>query len=497
MKIFKIFFPILLLSICMVSCQKFLDIKKSNDQSFMSTASDCQLLLDNYEKMNTNYPTDAEVSADDYFISSVSAQLSSIPQEEKDLYNWNTNAQRISASPNWVNPYNVVNNANLVLQTLDKLKGGNDDPALLNALRGAALFYRAYCFWTVAQMYAKPYSTNTANQDPGIPLRLDPDINGKSTRGTVQETYNRIIQDLKEALSLLPNTSAYTTRPNKIAAYAMLARTYLSMQDYPNALINANAALEIKKDLLDYNTISKSSPVPFARFNKEVIFHTISRYSANAVGAILVIGNVLPNSCIARINPDLVDSYATNDLRRSIFLKENSISVSLDNGSGGKTPVTFPDGTFRFSGNYEPFVLPTFFTGLAVDEILLIRSECYARAGNIALAANDLNYLLTTRYATNSYVNMSAQTPPDVALNTILTERRKELLMRGLRWSDLRRLNKAAIRKTKDVTFTGTTTTPVKVENISTSTLPANDPRFTLLIPKEVMDNSSIPQNNR
>ncbi|WP_316747528.1 RagB/SusD family nutrient uptake outer membrane protein [Pedobacter gandavensis] len=487
----------------MASCQKFLDIKKSNTQFFLTTANDCQLLLDNYANMNTGYPVDAEISADDYFLSSASSLSPNITQEERDLYSWNPNAQRISAAPNWINPYNIVYNSNLVLQTLDKLKGGNDNPAVLNTLRGSALFYRAYCFWTIAQMYAKPYVAGTTNQDPGIPIKLDPDINIKSTRGTIQDTYNRIVQDLQEALSLLPRTSDYTTRPNKIAAYAMLARTYLSMSDYSNALINANAALEIKKDLMDFNTISQTSSIPFSpRFNKEVIFYSLSRYSASnpLVATILVPGSSSDNSCVARINPDLAASYATDDLRRSIFLKANTISVNLPNPNppgGTSATSSLQDGTFRFSGNYEPAAFPTFFTGLAVDEILLIRAECYARAGNIGLAAQDLNFLLKTRWKINSYTDMSAQTAPDVALNTILNERRKELLMRGLRWTDLRRLQKPAVRTIKDVTFTGTKDNPVKVENISIVTLPANDPRFTLLLPKEVIDNSSLAQNTR
>lgn len=500
MKIFKISLSLLLFSLGLSSCQKYLDIKKSSSQTFMTTANDCQLMLDDYAKMNTGYPLDGEISADDYFISSTSAQLSDIPQIEKDLYHWNANAQRVSASPNWVNPYNVVNNANLVLQTLDNLKGGNDDPALLNALRGSALFYRAYCFWNVAQMYAKPYTASTASQDPGIPLKLDPDINIKSTRGTIQDTYNRILQDLKEALNLLPRTSSYTTRPNKIAAYAMLARTYLSMADYPNALINANAALEIKNDLMDYNDLDEFGDPPFARFNEEVIFHTISSFSYGnpGVGTILIPGYSWdPNSCVAKINPDLAASYNDNDLRKAMFLKPNSINVNLKNAAGDDSPVTLEDGTYMFTGNYEPTNDPTFFTGLAVDEMLLIRAECYARAGNVGLAVADLNSLLTKRWRSGTYTDISTQITADEAINTTLSERRKELLMRGLRWTDLRRLKKAAVRITKEVTFTGLDTNPIKVESTTTATLPVNDPRFTLLIPKQVMDNSNLAQNTR
>lgn len=503
MKTYTIIVSVSIVGLIFSSCQKFIDIKKNSNQFYLTTANDCQLLLDDYTKMNTNYPIDGEISADDYYLNRISYQLANIPDEEKNLYDWNSDAQRISSNPNWVGPYGVVYSANLALETLNKLKQGSDDQALVDALKGAALFYRAYSFWNVAQIYARPYTTGTANQDPGIPLKLDPDINTKSSRGTVGDTYSRIIQDLQDALTLLPKTSQYVTRPNKIAAYAMLARTYLSMGDYPNALINANAALDIKKDLIDYNSISQSSPIPFTRFNKEVIFHTISKYNNSApfAGPILVPGSTLANSSVARINPDLVTSYNINDLRGKIFLKANTINATLDDPSTNpisKKTVPVQDGSFRFTGNYEPTVTPTFFTGLAVDEILLIRAECYIRTGNAPLAIADLNYLLKNRWKAGTYVDISNNISAENILSIILSERRKELLMRGLRWTDLRRLNMSATRITKDVTFSGTIGNPIKTESIYMSkTLPANDPRYTLLIPKMVLDNSNISQNPR
>lgn len=465
---------LLLLCLLLASCKKFLDIKKSSDQFLLATAEDCQLMLDNYTKMNTGYPIDGEVSSDDYYITGSAYQTSTtIPQEEKELYTWNAGAQRISSEQNWLAPYQAVYNANLVLETLEKLKGGSEDPVLLNALRGSALFYRAYCFWNVAQLYTRPYNIATAAQDPGIPLRLDADINGKSARGTVQDTYNRILQDLNEAVSLLPNTSGIATRPTKAAAYAMLARTCLSMEDYPNALINANACLQIKGTLLDYNSSavnkSLSSNTPFARFNDEVIFHAITYNKASAPvgGAILAPGTASSNT--AKIDPALAASYATNDLRSIVFVKRNS---------GAHT------GTFRFTGNYERAATAAFFTGLAVDEIYLIRAECYARAGNTDAAMQALNTLLSNRWMTGTYVNMTAATAEE-ALTRVLEERRKELLMRGLRWMDLRRLKKSISRS---LTIDGVTTE---------YTLPAGDARYTLLLPKEVIENAKIAQNSR
>jgi len=70
-------------------------------------------------------------------------------------------------------------------------------------------------------------------------------------------------------------------------------------------------------------------------------------------------------------------------------------------------------------------------------------------------------------------------------LNKILTERRKELLMRGLRWTDLRRLNKE----------TAFATTLSRIVNGTTYTLPPNDPGYVFRIPLSVINFTGIEQN--
>lgn len=504
MRTTKILMSVLMLCMSLTSCQKFVDIKKNSNQAFMTTANDCQLLLDNYTAMNTNYPVDAEISADDYYTASRSYQEGVTPvitSEEQAFYSWQSGAIRAKADANWQNPYQITYNANLVLETLEKIPAGSEDPVKINTVKGSALFYRAYTLWLVAQMYAKPYTAATAAQDPGVPVRPVSDINYKSKRGTVQDTYSQIISDLKQAVELLPATSSIATRPNKAAAYAMLARTYLSMEDYPNALSNADASIKIKGDLLDYNTaaVSKVSNTPFVRYNKEVIFHAIMFRSA-------ILSPGIASTNTAKIDNALAASYDANDWRRTVFLKANTISVQLDdpNSPTGKSSVTLPDGTFRFTGNYEQAATSVLFTGLAVDEMYLTRAECYARTGNVPLAVADLNALLLMRWKTGTYTNLSSQITADAALDKILEERRKELLMRGLRWTDLRRLNKDTrykkdlVRQTKNITFTGSVTNPVRVETVVvTYNLPANDPRYVLLIPQNVIDNSSMAQNKR
>jgi hypothetical protein len=443
------------------SCKKYLDIKQSNNVVLLSTAADCQLLLDDYNSMNVNFPSDGELSAGDFYLStSFFNTISGEDGEDQAFYTWMANAQRQSATTEWTDTYNVVYNSNLVLECLANIHDGTPQ-SVLNNLKGSALFFRAFAFWNVAQLFAKPYNAQTAGTDPGIPLRLVSDINAKTVRGTVQQDYVQITGDLNLAASLMADSSSIASRPSKTAAFAMLARVYLSMGDYPDALNASSAALQ-HAQLLDYNTLNPNAfPNAFGpRFgNKEDIFHTVM----NADNAMLAY------SGHAKIDTSLVASYNSNDLRSQFFFTANG------------------DGSYYFNGNYDAtFYSAAFYDGLATDELYLTRAECYARAGNTNAAMADLNTLLADRWVTGTYTNMTA-TSADDALAKILVERRKELVMRGQRWTDLRRLN-------MDPRFAVTLT---RVENGQTFTLPPNDFRYTLLIPQQVILFSGIAQNPR
>jgi hypothetical protein len=72
------------------------------------------------------------------------------------------------------------------------------------------------------------------------------------------------------------------------------------------------------------------------------------------------------------------------------------------------------------------------------------------------------------------------------ALDTVLAERRKELAFRGIRWSDLRRLNQEDWNITLTRNLNGTP-----------YTLPPNSKLYTLPIPPDVIQESGIAQNPR
>ena len=162
----------------------------------------------------------------------------------------------------------------------------------------------------------------------------------------------------------------------------------------------------------------------------------------------------------------LYRSYDTNDLRKKVYFKTR--------GNGPVFNTSYSGRTFAFSG-------------LATDETYLVRAECNARLGNIALAMTDLNWLLENRYKTGTAPQYNFATTKE-ALDVILKERRKELVFRGLRWPDIKRLNKEeAMEKI----------VPRRFINGRSYQLPPSSNNYALPLPDDALREGVILQNER
>lgn len=439
----------LFLTSTILSCKKYLDAKQNYSQSTASSLTDLQAILDDAEYMNKRSPAIAEAPADDYFLPE--STYNSLDDNSKKIYTWNL--VDYTFDNDWASLYTQVYNANLCLDNLQKIKRTDANSREWDNIKGSALFFRAYSFLTLSWTFSKAYDKNSAEEDYGIALRMSSDFNVPSTRATVGDSYRQILKDLKEALPYLPNLQQIPLRPSKAAVYGALARTYLSMRIYDSAFAYANAALQLNSHLIDYNTIDQTSPLPFTKYSEEVIFYSaIGQHSLSSA-----------HPDYARIDTNLYSSYHDDDLRKIGFF------LALGDG-------------FRFKGMYSdnPY-LP--FTGLATDEILLIRAECEARFDKISEAMDDLNMLLKNRYRTGSYVPVTTADATE-ALDIILMERRKELVMRTLRWMDIKRLNKE-----------GRNIIPKRVIDGKQITLPPNDNRYAIPLPADVVRLTGMPQN--
>ncbi|RZK46093.1 MAG: hypothetical protein EOO94_03350 [Pedobacter sp.] len=152
------------------------------------------------------------------------------------LYNtYTVTIQDGSASGIWSNGYFTILAANNIINS--------EVPASPQAdqYRGEAYAVRALVYWTLVKRFAKPYSVDPASA--GVPISLEYEPAEKLPRNTVAEVYTQIVSDLKEAAQLMTvnKNSSFAT---KYFAIGLLAKVYLHMGDYPNALIQAEDVIK-------------------------------------------------------------------------------------------------------------------------------------------------------------------------------------------------------------------------------------------------------------
>ncbi|WP_276499389.1 RagB/SusD family nutrient uptake outer membrane protein [Pontibacter litorisediminis] len=447
----NILFLALLLFGC-TACEDFLEVKPDKQLAIPTDKLENLLaLLDNTSALNQSYPATPVIAADNLYLHSTDWQgLSS--RTAQQAYVWERDVFNDSDRNDWTLPYNVIFIANLVLEGTDKLSPAPGEEALWNTVRGSALFHRAHAQYWLLQVFAPAYDPATASQSPGIVLRRVSDINAPSSRATVAEGYRQVLQDLEEAAALLPDLPAHKTRPSRAAALALLSRVHLQMGQSEKALSCAQQALQLQPQLLDFNMLHTAAAYPFPRFHEEVIFHnTIMNLPGMSYPA-------------GKVDTALYRLYQPDDLRREAFFR-----------------YTAPDD-IGFKGSYHGSA--ALFGGLATDELYLTMAESHARLGHTQEALAALNSLLGTRWRQGTFTPYTAE-DADAALALILEERRKELPFRGLRWGDLRRLNREE-RFARELTRT---------LNGTTYSLPPGDPRYVLPIPQKVIESGGMAQN--
>lgn len=447
-----LFYSILLCNILINSgCKKdWFDAKSDKRLTVPSSLQDFEYLLDDFVTMNQGTPGLGEVASDGHYFPESRWQTYNSPVE-KNAYTWSKTYPYV-AIPDWNRGYQKIFICNLVLDGLKAISPANSiEQQKWNSVKGNALFHRAKNYFDLSQLWAQPYKINGADNDVGIPLKEGVDVTAVSRRSTVQNVYKQVTNDLLTAAGLLPDLPQYVTRGSKAAAFALLARTYLVMQDYTHAGMYADSCFAIKKTLIDYNTISATN-TNLGRFNAETLFFS----QMNSWGFTFTSGLIF-------IDTTLFKQYDGNDLRKTRFFNVTTSGIV-------------------FKGNYNS--LNSRFTGLATDEVYLIRAEAYARSGNKNDALKMLNDLLRKRWKANTFTDFIASTT-DSTLDLIITERNKELLLRGIRWSDLRRLN-------QEDRYKRTITRTINGQEYK---LEPDSYRYTFPLPDDVRELSSMPQS--
>lgn len=434
----------------LLSCKDYLDAKPDKKLAAPNTLEDLQALLNDNVRLNAQMVYAGEVAADNFFVKDV-ALKAVFKQSDVNIYNWERQNQFEEVSNSWQHTYTIIYYGNTVLENITKLERNPSNAKDWDNIKGQAHAFKGMALLQASVVWCNAYSEENATTDLGLVIRENTDFNVKSERATLMATYQQLIYDLKQAAQLLPVVQVHPMRPSKLAAYALLSRAYLAMNKYEEAGLYADSVLQLNPTLLDYNTLVATAANPFTPYKGEVLFHL---NDANPE---------MLNQTNALVLPELYQQYHTDDLRKKVFFR----AVGTD---------------FSFKGNYTGGT--SHFFGLAVDEMYLNRAESYARQNKLALALADLNTLMLKRWDKNKTYLLYASNNQTVVIDWILAERRKELLMRGLRWSDVKRLNKLGYQIELK-----------RNQNESQSVLPPNDKRFAMPLPEYIVGLAGLQQN--
>lgn len=450
----------------LTGCNDFLDIKPKGEK-IPTTVSDYETLL-NYESVQKVSDTYPAYLTDDVFLPDVAEGtatpgLNSVDQSIRNLYLFKKEVFGDAQDDGfWFASYNRIYYYNTVIDNIMDADGSDEQQKL--SIRAEALISRALEYLYLVNGYAKYYDVRTAESDPGVPLILDEDISKKNlVRASVKDVYAQIQSDLQTALPNLPmQAKGNAFRASKAAGYGVLAKMYLYMGNYAEALKAANAVLEMNNSLLDlkkYAVVKAQSSigrtnVPQDIDNPENIYIKFAPYvyglSSKVFGS-----------------DELISLFSEDDMRLQVYFTKNFRNIPTDKYV------------------WAPYLR----ANLAVSspEIYLIAAECEAREGSIERAIALINKLRDNRIKNNTDI---VATDRNDALQKVLEERRRELAMSGMvRYIDLKRLNQES-QFAKTVTH---------VTGEGTFSLEPNSPLYVLPIPAKVMrfNKNSMKQNER
>ncbi|RYC50384.1 RagB/SusD family nutrient uptake outer membrane protein [Flagellimonas olearia] len=314
----------------------------------------------------------------------------------------------------WNQGYNHIYAANSVLEGLAGSTAIPTDTG--QRLEGEAKFIRAFCNFHLVNLFGD------------IPLVASTDYAFNSTiaRSTTEEVYQQILADLRDAKSYLPRDyapySGQRTRPTRYAASAMLARTFLFLEEWTLAEREASELIA-RSDVFD---LEGNLDDVFLSDSQEAIWQlapvlpTLDTWEGNnfILTATPPTGMTLANHFLEGFEADDARLLQwTGQITGSNASYHYPFKYKLKSGGGG---------------NEHSMVL-------RLAEQYLIRAEARARLGNLSGALADLNTVRERAGLSDIQGN-----DQNSVIDALIRERHHELFAEwGHRWLDLKRTNRA------------------------------------------------------
>jgi hypothetical protein len=386
-----------------------------------------------------------------------------LSETTSNVYFWKENFFRLEESDeNWNDIYSHIYTVNVVIQNvMSSTEGTSADKQRVLA---EAKLFRAYYFWILQSLYGPAYDVKTASTDLSVPLPLEPNLEALLPRSTVEEVTNNILSDLNGIAQYLPITGSNPYKPNRASAHAMSARVFFYMGRYDEAAAEADSALKYNSELNDMRTWEINDPQkPSSITNRPTDLQSPEKiwYLSTSISG------GLRNWALS---DEMKQLYNPKDLRFQLWF----------------TTLT-SRGEYYYNDSTYCFLVDRSNLSLTVPEMMLIKAEALARNNNTQ-ALDILNNLRKYRFSETDYQPIVQESGQSL-LSLVLDERRRELVLSGLRWFDMKRLAKEGVY----------TTTLTRTEADGTvHTLEPNSGKYLFPISPYVLSmNPNIVQNPR
>lgn len=492
---------VLLSGLLATACNDFLDEVPDNRTVITTKEAAAELLVSAYpnancvfftESMSDNV-TDRGNTLDPY----VQADWN---RANRQAFWWEDIDMTYQDSPSyfWMSSYEAIAAANHALEAIAEMEAKGED---VSAQKGEALVCRAYNHFMLVNVFAQHYNPAYAARDLGVAYVTEPEkeVFGHYERVSVEETYKRIREDLEAGLPLISNKT-YGETPKyhftREAAQAFACRFYLYIGEWQKAVDAADEALGDKPTLRNWNEYIQMSTA-----NREKNYTSVQE-SAN----LLLTSTV---SLFARDQSFYRYGYSTA-VNNSLFGQNDNLvgltwayraeayNVSSEALTMMKWKAYLKSESVNSNSGIYYLMVPLFTT----DEVVCDRIEALAMLGRYDDACRDIELFLTNKVKNyeaaqlpvtpemvENYYKKSAPLHPwyeaqmddrqMAFVNCAVDFRRRELLMQGGRWFDIKRF---------DIEITHTA-----YQTGATDVLVRRDPRRAVQIPEEVISYGIAP----
>lgn len=384
-----------------ISCKKFLEIKPKG-VIIAETLSDFEGVLNARDIVNPFglntliiYPTDD--------ISDLNFTTQNQSSPKGNTYFWVDLINNTRVTPDlWADLYREIANLNVITEGVLSATDGTSQQR--KQLYAEAVVAKSFNYHHLLSFFAVAYDKATAPKEYGVPYVNSTDVSKPiPERPTLQASYDQLISDISAIIPDLPETNINNTRVTKSVAYGMLTRIYMSMGDFQNA--------------------GKYADLVLASTDAKILNY------ADYLGKQLPTTNISPEELWVRYVNNSAFPYSNELLSK--YLIEKDLRIRM-------LSTKRVDGTFTYGGlsAYNPN------RGITYAEIYLDKAECLARSGDIAGALRIVNESIRrNRFMPGDYIELVANTREE-AIDVVLAERRRELAFKGVRWIDMKRLDR-------------------------------------------------------